>query len=190
MAVIYVSIGTCIERQRNVRAAVAALRWQFGRVRCSAVYETEAFGFSGDPFYNLVTRFESRLTPLEIKQILRAIESRQGRQRAIPMPGPCPLDLDLLLYDDRVVNSEALRLPRPDILRHAYVLEPLAELEPGGVHPLALRAYAALWCDYQRLHPTAGGLRLAWDPLTRPRETGWGYPVYTQVGRVNPDAPM
>ncbi|MGF1645251.1 MAG: 2-amino-4-hydroxy-6-hydroxymethyldihydropteridine diphosphokinase [Thiotrichales bacterium] len=183
MARVYVSIGTCIERQRNVRAALDALRWRFGRIQRSSVYETVAVGFSGDPFYNLVTRFDSSETPRALKQILRAIESRQGRHRAMRMPGPCPLDLDLLLVDDLVIQDEDLCLPRPDILRHAYVLEPLVELEPSGIHPVARRDYTTLWHEFQRAYPAARGLRLAWDPLARPRDGTWGYPDYTLATR-------
>jgi len=179
MPEIYVSIGSCVNRRENVRAALKALRKRFGRVRYSSVYETEAVGFMGDPFYNLVVGFDSSDDTSKLKRFFRAVESRQGRRRDVKMPGRCPLDIDLLLYGDLVVDTPVLKLPRDDVLKHAFVLEPLAELVPDRSYPGTAITFQELWVRYC-CRCDSKSLRLGWNPLDKPNNSSsWCYPDYT-----------
>ncbi len=144
MTRVFLSIGSNIDRETNIRAGVAALRECFGELRLSTVYESEAVGFEGDPFYNLVAGFETDITPEELVAALRAIEDRHGRVRTGPRFSSRTLDIDLLLYGDAVFDTPVV-IPRKEITRNAFVLLPLAELAPEAVHPLTGKTYAAMW---------------------------------------------
>lgn len=158
MTTVYVSIGSNIDRERNIRGGVAALRERFGGLRLSTVYESEAVGFQGDPFFNLVASFETEVGPDAVVAALRAIEDRFGRVRSGPRFSSRTLDIDLLLYGDAVFD-EPVVIPRKEITRNAFVLLPLAELAPDAVHPTVGKTYAAMWDafhkDSQPLWPVA-----------------------------------
>ena len=148
MARVYVSIGSNIDRSRNLRAALDALAARFSHLAQSQVYESIAVGFAGDPFYNLVAAFDAEETPQEIVHVLHEIEERQGRERGGERFAPRTLDIDLLLYDDLRMREGKLVLPRDEITRYAFVLRPLAELAPELRHPVSGRSYAELWRDF------------------------------------------
>jgi 2-amino-4-hydroxy-6-hydroxymethyldihydropteridine diphosphokinase len=157
---VFISIGSNIERETNVRSAVRALRAQFGELQLSSVYESEAVGFDGDPFYNLVAGFTVEDTPHDVLQgaqqvmtALRAIETAHGRERHNTKFSARTLDLDLLLFGDADLRSQGLDIPRDEITRYAFVLGPLAEIVPQLAHPLLDNTYARLWHDYQVSHP-------------------------------------
>jgi 2-amino-4-hydroxy-6-hydroxymethyldihydropteridine diphosphokinase len=182
MPEVFVSIGSCCNREENVRAALKALRARFGRIRYSSVYNTEAVGFEGDPFFNLVVGFESDEDPLSLKRFFKSVERGQGRSPGMKTPGPVPLDLDLLLYGDLIVEAPGMKLPRGDVLQQAFVLEPLSELVPDHVYPGTHHSYTELWRAHCRRHGTRALARLSWDPLEEPRRApGWCYPDYTQA---------
>jgi len=145
MARVYVSIGSNIEREHNIRAGVADLDVCFGPLLLSSVYESEAVGFAGDSFYNLVAGFDTALTPLQVAAELRAIEERHGRMRDGPRFSSRTLDIDLLLYDDLILHEGKLQIPRDEITRNAFVLWPLAEIAAQLRHPQLGVSYGALW---------------------------------------------
>jgi 2-amino-4-hydroxy-6-hydroxymethyldihydropteridine diphosphokinase len=157
MARVFVSIGSNLDRERNVAAALERLREAFGDLEQSTVYETEAVGFEGDPFYNLVVGFDTALSPGEVAGVLHRIEDQQGRERAGGKFSARTLDLDLLLYDDLVLDEGNLRLPRPEILEYAFVLRPLAEIAGQRKHPCTGISFAAMWDGFdttaQRMWP-------------------------------------
>ncbi len=148
MARVYVSIGSNIERDKNVRAAVAALRDRFGAVQLSPVYRNRPIGFDGDDFYNLVVGFDTDKPPEAVAAALHAVEQQQGRTRTESRFSPRTLDLDLLLYDDLVRDDEHLRLPRDEIREYACVLRPLAELAPDTRHPETGETFAQMWARF------------------------------------------
>ena len=150
MAKIYISLGSNIDRERNTRAGIKALRQRFGELELSSVYESEAVGFEGDAFYNMVIACEISEDVHSANRTLAEIEDAHGRDRSGPRFSSRTLDLDLLLYDDLVLDEKGLKLPREEILNNAFVLWPLAEIAPAQVHPLASRTYAELWDDFDK----------------------------------------
>jgi len=131
----YVSIGSNVDRERHIREAAARLVQDFDEVVFSPVYETAAVGFDGDPFYNLVAGITTTLLPDELNAHLHAIEADMGRDQAAPSFSARGIDLDLLLYDDLVLMSATVSVPRRDIETYAFVLCPLAALAPDLTHP-------------------------------------------------------
>lgn len=163
MARVYVSIGSNVERTAHVRAGVAELRDRYGELALSDVYESAAVGFAGDDFYNLVAGFDSDEAPLEIVRALRDIEDRHGRVRGGERFSARTLDIDLLLYDELVLKSPALVLPRAEITRHAFVLGPLAQLAGDLVDPASGRTYKELWTAFDRASQPMRRVEFAWN---------------------------
>ena len=150
MARIYVSIGSNIEREQNIRAAVQALRDRFGALTLSQVYENQPIGFEGENFYNLVAAFDTDKTPEAVSAILHDIEQRRGRKRGPSRFTSRTIDLDLLLYYDLIREQVTLHLPRREIDEYACVLRPLAELAPEARHPRSGETFATLWARFDQ----------------------------------------
>ena len=145
MARVTVSIGSNLERERNVKGALAALSKTFGKLSRSPVYESAAQGFDGPPFYNLVVVFETSLDVRAVRAKIQAIENLQGREMGENRSGSRSLDLDLLLYDDVVFYDQGVNVPRREIFEHAYILKPLADLLPATPHPVTGESFADIW---------------------------------------------
>lgn len=152
MARVYVSVGSNIDRERNVASALSALTDTYGELQQSRTYETQAVGFTGDAFYNLVVGFETDQSPQQVAAALNRIEDQHGRDRSAGKFSDRSLDLDLLLYDDVVLDEPGLQLPRPEILEYAFVLKPLAEIAGDMRHPVNGFSFSALWDAFD---PTA-----------------------------------
>ena len=126
----YISIGSNIDKDKHILASLQALEKLFGKLTISSIYDSEPVGFTGDSFYNLVVGFNSELSVKEVAKQLRQIELDNGRTRDSQKFSARTLDLDLLLYDDLILNDGRLQIPRDEIERYAFVLEPLAEVAP------------------------------------------------------------
>ena len=144
----YVSIGSNVDPARHIRAALHALENRFGPLAVSPVYESPALGFQGANFLNLVVGFDTDESASALSATLKAIETEQGRVRTGPRFADRTLDLDLILCGDEVLSEGPLRLPRPEILEHAHVLRPLADLSGDALHPLLRRPYRNLWAAF------------------------------------------
>ncbi|UNK48069.1 2-amino-4-hydroxy-6-hydroxymethyldihydropteridine diphosphokinase [Lysobacter sp. S4-A87] len=145
MSLAYLSLGSNVDATRHLRAAVADLRERFGDVVLSPVYRTRAVGFDGPDFHNAAAIIETDLEPQALNTWLHALEDRHGRDRSGPRYGDRTLDIDIVLFDDRVLEGAGnLRIPRPE-LKHAFVLRPLAEIAPEVVVPGSGRTLAQLW---------------------------------------------
>ncbi len=154
---IYVGLGGNVERETKIRQAVDLLRVQFGEVELSPVYDSVAVGFDGSDFLNLVAAFD---TSFEVEAVAAAfydIEQRLGRDRSLPKFASRPIDLDILTYDDLILEVPGTRIPRPEILENAFVLKPLQDIAPHRLHPETGESYATLW---QRMAPNAPRLNL------------------------------
>ena len=145
MSKVFVSIGSNIEREKNVRAGIDALKKQFGGLTLSPVYETEAVGFDGNPFYNLIAAFETNHDPYQVNDTLHQIEEDNGRDRSDPKYSSRTLDIDLLLYDDLIINDGKLQIPRDEIEKYAFVLKPLVDMIPDTEHPVTKIIYKSIW---------------------------------------------
>ncbi len=148
----WISIGSNIQPEENVRRALAALEKRFGPLVVSPVYRTRAEGFDGDDFLNLVVGIDTD-EPLEsVRRVLAELEAAQGRVRGGEKFSARTLDLDLLTWGDQV--DPASNLPRDEILRYAFVLRPLADVAPHERHPVDGRTFGELWRAFDQ-DPTA-----------------------------------
>ena len=145
MSTAWLGLGSNVNADENIRAGIAELQNQFENVILSPVYTSAAVGFEGGDFINLVARVETVMQPLELRQYLRDLEDRYGRKRDVPKFSDRVLDVDILLYDDLVVFSPLLEIPRAEILKFSHVLKPLADLDPDLLHPSELRTIAEIW---------------------------------------------
>ena len=154
MPAVYVAAGSNVAPERHMARAVAELAREFPGIRFSPWYRNRAFGFAGEDFINLVAGFGTAYPVDELVEKLHAIETICGRPRAAPRWAPRAMDLDVLLYGDLVCDAPGLKLPRPDLLKRAYMLGPLAQLAPELVHPTEKLTIAELWRRFdQSAHP-------------------------------------
>jgi len=144
----WISLGSNIEPEENLRAALVLLEARFGPLVVSPVYRTAAEGFEGDDFLNLVVGIDTGEPLHEVRGALRAIEEARGRVRGSEKFSSRTLDLDLLTWNELV--DPALGLPRDEILEYAFVLGPLADVAPDERHPVAGRTYGELWRAFPR----------------------------------------
>ncbi len=145
MPQVWLSIGSNIDRERNIRGAVKSLQDAFGKLVLSSVYESKAIGFDGDPFYNLVAGLGTALSASSLNNRFREIEERHGRIRGGEKFASRTLDIDLLLYGDAIINEGEIEIPRDEIMQYAFVLLPLAEVAGQMRHPVSGCTYQKLW---------------------------------------------
>ncbi len=148
MTRIFVSIGSNVDPNVNLRLALAALLAKFDNVSVSPVYESQAVGFAGDNFFNAVLACDTGLPLNDTLDALSGIETALGRTRTGKKFESRTIDLDLLTFGDTVVDMTNVRIPREEILRYAFVLRPLAELAPDETHPILHRTYRDLWGSF------------------------------------------
>jgi 2-amino-4-hydroxy-6-hydroxymethyldihydropteridine diphosphokinase len=138
MSTVYVGIGSNLgNRRKNCNRAVKLLE-EKGIVvkKRSSVYETEPWGVKEQPlFLNMAVEIETALPPRKLLDIIRDIEKEVGRERTFHW-GPRIIDLDILLYNNRVILERQLKIPHPFLHRRAFVLKPLDEIAPDIMHPV------------------------------------------------------
>ncbi|MBT8077276.1 MAG: 2-amino-4-hydroxy-6-hydroxymethyldihydropteridine diphosphokinase [Gammaproteobacteria bacterium] len=154
MADVFLGIGSNIEATTNLRLGVGELRRIYGELELSAVYRSPPYGFTGDDFLNLVARLETTSTPHDIHNDLERIHELAGRSRAGGAYVARTLDIDLLMYDQLVLDEPPVRIPRDDVLEYSFVLKPLSEMAPQLVHPVTGVLLAEAWAVFdQDRHP-------------------------------------
>ncbi|MGQ9571612.1 MAG: 2-amino-4-hydroxy-6-hydroxymethyldihydropteridine diphosphokinase [Dehalococcoidia bacterium] len=137
-ATVYLGLGANMgDRLANLRAALRRLQTLARLEEVSSLYETEPQGVTDQPpFLNAVCRVTTGLEPPALLRFLQNLEHELGRQPGGQRWGPRPIDLDILLYDDRLVDTPELEIPHPRLAERAFVLAPLCELAPQFRHPL------------------------------------------------------
>jgi 2-amino-4-hydroxy-6-hydroxymethyldihydropteridine diphosphokinase len=154
---VYVALGSNIEPEWRLLQAAALLKQHFPGTHFSSCYQNGAVGFVGDDFINAAAGFDTTLSLGALAASLHQIEEQCGRKRDDAKWAPRAMDIDILLYGERIDHRPAVRVPRADLLRRAYMLGPMAELAPALEHPETRRTLLVLWHELQAQTP----------PLTR-----------------------
>lgn len=145
----WLSLGSNQSPERYLAAALGELRARFGALIVSPVYRTRSVGFDGPDFLNLAVGLDSDLDAIALDAWLHALEDRHDRRRDGPHFSSRTLDVDLVLFGDAVLDGPGhLRLPRPDLVEHAFVLKPMADIAADVIHPLRAISLAQLWADF------------------------------------------
>lgn len=159
---ILISLGTNINRSYYARRGLVRLADSFTQMSCSRMFESEAVGFPGSPFYNCVILAYTDKAICDVVHELKTIERENGRTHSEKKYCSRTLDLDLLTYDN-AVTAEPVVLPRQEILMNAFVLQPLAELVPNDVHPVVHQTYQQLWLDYDKTAQKLWPIDFTWS---------------------------
>ena len=147
MTQVFIAIGSNYHRDKNINAAISALKEQHLDLLISPTYQTPSYGFDGPDFFNLLATFESTQAHEDIVSSLKAIEVAQGRNYSEKKSPRISIDLDLLLYGSEIINNENHQLPHPDILRYPFILQGLAELAPNLQHPILKQSFTELYAQ-------------------------------------------
>ncbi len=153
----FIAVGSNIKPEENVRAALLALAAQEQIVAISTIYRTRPEGRPDQQdFYNCVVEIRTEKTPEALKfQVLRRIENGLGRERTSDKFAPRTIDLDLMLYDDLIIETNGLVLPDPEIASRPFLAGCLSELAPDLILPGATSQMAELFACLPRdnMHP-------------------------------------
>lgn len=163
MVDVYLGIGSNVDPDNNIAKVADILQDEYPSIVFSRTFESEAIGFKGNNFHNLVAMFAFHLEQqsatnaiVNLGSKLKDIEKQLGRLAGGKKFSPRTMDIDILLFGDLVV-SKPIILPREEILKNAYVLWPLSELAPTLNHPGLDKNYQELWQAFdkssQNLHP-------------------------------------
>jgi 2-amino-4-hydroxy-6-hydroxymethyldihydropteridine diphosphokinase len=147
VSLLHLNIGSNQDKRKNIRLALDSLEPNFKKITTSSLYESPSEGFIGSNFYNIGVNVETGKNINNVVNILHGIENSLGRDRNLPKFSSRIIDLDLVLYDDDI--NDKLNIPRRDILKYAFVLAPLAELNPNDIHPQERVSYLDLWKEFQ-----------------------------------------
>jgi 2-amino-4-hydroxy-6-hydroxymethyldihydropteridine diphosphokinase len=138
MVTVYLGLGSNLgERQYNLDRALNFLSQRLKIDKVSSVYDTEPMGNTNQPrFLNLVCQVYTGLEPMALLTLVKGIESKLGRLPHHTSDEPRPIDIDILLYGDQVIETPELVIPHPRLTERAFVLVPLAEIAPDLMHPV------------------------------------------------------
>lgn len=164
MARVYLSLGSNVSPVENLRLAMHELGRRFGALTVSPVYRNKAVGFDGDDFLNMVVGCDIDSDVENLVAEIEDIHELAGRVRGRQKFSSRSLDIDILTHDQQVLPGPPLKLPRADILRYAFVLKPLVDIDPDGIHPETGRTFADHWQNMQAaVGNSAGGVLHAVD---------------------------
>jgi len=147
MSLLHLNIGSNQDRRKNIRLALNGLESNFTEITMSSLFESPSEGFIGSNFYNIGVNVETDKNINDVVNILHDIENSLGRDRNLPKFSSRIIDLDLVLYDNDI--NDKLNIPRRDILKYAFVLAPLSELNPNNIHPQERVSFLDLWNEFQ-----------------------------------------
>ncbi|EGQ7963884.1 2-amino-4-hydroxy-6-hydroxymethyldihydropteridine diphosphokinase [Vibrio vulnificus] len=144
MNTVYIGVGSNIEREKHARAAWQELSLLGEALQASPIYECAAVGFDSHAFFNFVIRLNTSMTLEELASQLRQIEMRWGREENAAKYQDRTLDLDIVLFGD-CISSQKPELPRSDIFKYPFVIQPLYDLQPDLVIPGDGRTVEEIW---------------------------------------------
>jgi 2-amino-4-hydroxy-6-hydroxymethyldihydropteridine diphosphokinase len=162
---VLVAAGSNVEPRVNLQRALDVLAMHYPQLRCSRAYRNRAVGFAGEDFVNLAFGFDTSDDVRTVIERLHEAEAACGRARNAPKWAPRSMDLDILLYGDQVCDEPGLVLPRPDLVRRAYMLGPAAEIAPDTVHPTLGVTLAALWRGFAQGDHPLEAVDLGWPAV-------------------------
>lgn len=148
MTDVYLGLGSNLDTRRNLRSALRALETKFGTIEYSPVYTSPAVGFTGNDFFNMNVKIKTNLQVQVLRTWIRQLEDEHGRDRSQPKFSDRSLDIDILLFGNKIIDQEGLVLPRGEILHYAHVLKPLADIAPKLRHPTEKKSYQRLWREF------------------------------------------
>lgn len=139
--IVYLALGTNLgDRPANLKQAIASLTPQLEVTAKSGIYETPPWGFEDQPkFLNQVIKGKTYLDPERLLKHLKRLEVALGRKESFPY-GPRLIDIDILFYDDLVMNKPSIVIPHPRLHERGFVLLPLMEIAPNLVHPVTQKS--------------------------------------------------
>lgn len=144
MTTVYVGVGSNIERRKHIEVAIEELSTIGNHLQISTIYECASVGFNSAAFYNLVVALETRLSLSDFVAQLRAIESRWGRDPQAKKFQDRTLDLDIILFGEEISVQDP-ELPRSDIFKYPFVIQPLYDLSPERIVPNDGRSVRQIW---------------------------------------------
>ena len=151
---VFLSLGSNIDPKENLKYACRELEKAFGNIQISSVFRNKPIGFEGNDFLNMVVKVKSSFNPNEMLDFLGRVESATGRNIGAGAFDSRSLDIDMVLYGDLVHPEKPFKIPRNDIELYSFVLCPLAEIDPDGIHPVTGKTFKDLWEGFdQAEHP-------------------------------------
>lgn len=147
---VYLSLGSNIHRYSHIGSALNLLEAKFGVLVCSPVYESQAVGFEGDDFLNMVVGIETSMDVFELSAWIKRVEDQHGRDRSGSKYSARTLDIDILTFGDLVGQFGEIQLPRQEILFNAFVLRPFCDIQPNLIHPETGHSLSKLWTDFNK----------------------------------------
>jgi 2-amino-4-hydroxy-6-hydroxymethyldihydropteridine diphosphokinase len=149
LAIAYLCLGSNLgEREENLRQALTLLSLKVNLDEVSSIYESEPVGYKEQPlFLNLVCRLTTNLPPEELLHLAKDIETKMGRVPSKQINSPRPIDIDILFYNNKIMETQDLTIPHPRLKDRAFVLIPLTEIAPDLVHPKLDKSIAQLAND-------------------------------------------
>ena len=150
MAWVTLSLGSNIEAKNQITSCLDALLLQFNDLSLSSVFESEAVGFEGDNFLNMVVGINTEISIADLSKLLKVIEDKHGRDRSLPKFSGRLLDIDILTYASLSGEHGGIKLPRAEITENAFVLWPLTQIDGKAKHPVLRQTYTQLWSMFNK----------------------------------------